>query len=100
VDLPVDRRTFRLALTVVVFTVAFIVLVTLVTVWSGATYYTNSVVNNTLYPTASPVPLSSVSTLTFTLSLTLLIVIFILGALLIYYLVKWATEKLGKTRYW
>ena len=95
-----DRRTFRLALTVVVFTVAFIVLVTLVTVWSGATYYTNSVVNNTLYPTASPVPLSSVSTLTFTLSLTLLIVIFILGALLIYYLVKWATEKLGKTRYW
>ena len=95
-----DRRTFRLALAVVVFTVAFIVLVTLVTVWSGATYYTNSVVNNTLYPTTSPVPLNSVSTLTFTLSLTLLIVIFILGALLIYYLVKWATEKLGETRYW
>ena len=84
----------------IVFTVAFIVLVTLVTVWSGATYYTNSVVNNTLYPTASPVSLSSVSILTFALSLTLLIVIFILGALLIYYLVKWATEKLGKTRYW
>jgi len=100
VDLLVDRRTFRLVLAVVVFTVAFIVLVTLVTVWSGATYYTNGVVNNTLYPTASPVPLSSVSTLTFALSLTLLIVIFILGALLIYYLVKWATEKLSKPQYW
>ena len=95
-----DRRTFRLVLAVIVFVIAFIVLVTLVTVWSGATYYTNGVVNNTLYPTASPVPLSSVSTLTFALSLTLLIVIFILGALLIYYLVKWATERLGKTRYW
>ncbi len=57
-----DRRTFRLVLAVIVFTVAFIVLVTLVTVWSGTTYYTNGVVNNTLYPTASPVPLSSVST--------------------------------------
>jgi heme/copper-type cytochrome/quinol oxidase subunit 2 len=99
-DLVVDRRTFRLALAVVVFTVAFIVLVTLVTVWSGATYYTNGVVNNTLYPTASPVPLSSVSTLTFVLSLTVLIVIFILGALLIYYLVKWVTDKLGKPQYW
>ncbi len=95
-----DRRTFRLALAVVVIAVAFLVLVTLVAVWSGTTYYTNGVVNNTLYPTANPVPLSSVSTLTFILSLTLLIVIFILGALLIYYLVKWATEKLGKTRYW
>jgi hypothetical protein len=30
----------------------------------------------------------------------LLIVIFILGALLIYYLVKWVTDKLGKPRYW
>ncbi len=47
-DLCVDRRTFRLVLAVIVFTVAFIVLVTLVTVWSGATYYTNSVVNNNL----------------------------------------------------
>jgi len=99
-DLLVDNRTFRLVLAVVVFTVVFIVLVTLVTVWSGATYYTNSVVNNTLYPTASPVPLSSVSTLAFALSLTLLIVIFILGVLLIYYLVKWATEKLAKPQYW
>ncbi len=89
-----------MALAVVVIAVAFLVLVTLVAVWSGTTYYTNGVVNNTLYPTATPVPLSSVSILTFILSLTLLIVIFILGALLIYYLVKWATEKLGKTRYW
>lgn len=99
-DLPVDRRSFRLAIAVLVFVFVFIVLIVLITVWSGATYYTNAVVNNTLYPTASPVPLSSASALTFTLSLTLLIVIFILGALLIYYLVKWATEKLGKTRYW
>ena len=83
-----------------VFAVVFIVLVILVTVWSGATYYTNSVVNNTLYPTASPVPLSSVSTLSFALSLAMLIVIFILGAILIYYLAKWATEKLSKPRLW
>ena len=98
--LNVDKQTFSIVLAVVVFAVAFVVLVTLVTVWSGATYYTNSVVNNTLYPTASPVPLSSVSTLTLALSLTLLVVVFILGALLIYYLVKWATEKLAKPQYW
>ena len=89
-----------MVLAVVVFAVAFIVLITLVAVWSGATYYTNAVVNNTLYPTTSPVPLSSVSTLTFTLSLTLLVVIFILGALLIYYLVHWVTKKLSNQRFW
>ena len=100
VVLSVDKQTFGLVLAVVVFTIAFVVLVTLVTVWSGVTYYTNNVVNNTLYPTASPVPLSNISTLTFALSLTLLIVIFIMGALLIYYLVKWATEKLAKPQYW
>jgi H+/Cl- antiporter ClcA len=82
------------------FAVVFIVLIVLITVWSGATYYTSGVVNDTLHPTVGSVSLNSVSTLAFTLSLTLLIVIFILGALLIYYLVKWATEKLGKTRYW
>ena len=98
--LNVDKQTFSIVLAVVVFAVAFVVLVTLVTVWSGATYYTNSVVNNTLYPVATPVPLSSVSTLTFALSLMLLVVVFILGALLIYYLVKWATEKLAKPQYW
>lgn len=95
-----DPRAFRLLITVVTLGVVFIVLVILVTAWSGTTYYINGVVNNTLHPTTSPVPLSNVSTLVFALSLTILIVIFILGALLIYYLVKWATEKLTESRYW
>ena len=89
-----------MALAVVVFAVAFIVLITLVTVWSGATYYTNAVVNNTLYPTTSPMSLGSISALTFILSLALLIVIFILGTVLIYYLVKWAVKKLSKAQDW
>ena len=89
-----------MTLGVVVFAIAFMVLIVLISVWTGATYYTNSVVNNTLYPTANPVSLSSVSTLSFTLSLALLVVLFILGIFLIYHLVKWATEKLSKPRFW
>ena len=95
-----DPRAFRLVVAVVALGFVFIVLVILVTVWSGTTYYINGVVNDTLYPTAGPVPLSRVSTLTFVLSLTILIVIFILGVLLIYYLARWAAKKLAEPRYW